>query len=252
MLDKNKLLDEIQGFAGIDNNTWQKDGLSSGITKILVTEILDRRSRRLARKYPFNFLERVYQTASMTKNSFSSSLSYGTISTTGTDVRVDSTGFFLEYPDTFLRIPAIRIDDAPVSFVKKSDFLLKKDEYVDSPAQRIAFRDYSDLKGKNRLSFKSTITSAEIELVAFAYPDDISSYPIDFYDYFKDIALLEILKEPRSTNLAALRATILSEFGQLEAELIAEYTRDVKIELVHGRVDELNMTYTEMSGGFIK
>lgn len=252
MLDKNKLLDEIQSFAGIDDNTWKLPGLTGGMSKILVTEILDRRSRRLARKYPFNFLERVYQTASMTKNAFSSSLSYGTISTTGTDVRLDSTGFFIEYPDTFLRIPAIRVNDVPVAFVKKSDFLLKKDQYVDGPASRIAFRDFSDSKGKNRLSFASSLTGNEIEMVAFVYPSDISSYPIDFYDYFKDIALLEILKEPRGTNQAALRATILSEFGQLEQELIAEYTRDVKIELIHEYNQELNMSYTEISGGYIK
>lgn len=251
-LDKEKLLEEIQAFAGIDHNTWKKEALSGGMTRVLVEEILSRRSRRLARKYPFNFLERIYQTASMTQNAFSSSIRYGLISTTGTDVRISSDGFFLEYPEKMFRIPAMRVDDVPVAFMKKSDVLLNKDKYTDTPNAKLAFRDYSDTKGKNRIAFLTTADDLEIELVGYVYPDDIESFPVDFYDYFKDIALLEILKEPRSTNMAAFRTTILAEFAQLEQELIAEYTRDVKIELVHEYNPECNMTYTELSGGYIK
>lgn len=252
MLDKEKLLKEIQAFTGIDDNSWKKDAFSGSISRALVEEILDRRAKRLARKYPWNFLERIYQTASLTNNQFSSSISYGTISTTGTDVRLSSDGYFLEYVDRIFRIPAIRVNDIPVAFIKKSDALLDKDRVRDTSGARIAFKDYSDLKGKSRISFLNSVSSLGIEMVAMVYPENIESFPFDFYDYFKDIALLEVLKESRSTNLAALRATILGDFKELEQELIAEYTRDLKIELVHEYNADWGMTYTEQSGGYIK
>ena len=252
MLDKEKLLAEIQAFAGIDNNTWMKDALSGGMSRVLVQEILDRRAKRIAKKYPFNFLERIYQTASMTKNAFNNAISNGTISTTGTEVRSDSGGYYLEYPEKMFRVAAVRIDDVPVAFMKKSDVLLNKDKYKDSPGAKIAFKDFSFTKGKNRISFLTTIASLEIELVGFVYPDNIEEFPSDFYDYFKDVVLLELLKESRSTNAAAIRAMIMSDFQQQEQELIAEFTRDIKIELIHEYNQDLNMTYTELSGGFIK
>lgn len=251
-IDKEKLLKEIKLFAEVDDETWKREGISGGITRVLVEEIIARRSKRLAKKYPFNFLERIYQTASMTSNVFNSALSHGTISTTGEDVRVSSDGYFLEYDHKIFRIAALRIDDVPASFVKRSDVLLDRDRYTNNPTVKFAFRDLSDSKGKNRVALFADASSSQIEMVCFAYPDDYASFPEDFYDYFKDVALLEVLKEPRSQGAAALRSLIKQEHLMLEQELIAEYTRDLKIELVHEYNQECNMTYTEQSGGYIK
>ena len=252
MLNKENLLLEIQAFAGIDNNTWMKDALSGGMTRTLVEEILNRRAKRLARKYPFNFLERIYQTASMTNNVFNSAIVNGTISTTGTDVRIDSGNFYLEYTDRIFRISAIRVDNTPVAFMHKHDVLLNRDKYKDSPNAIIAFKDHSTTKGKQQLSFLSTLSGLEIEMTCYVYPDNLEEFPFDFYDYFKDVALLEILKEPKSAGAAAFRATIGQEFGLLEQELIAAYTRDAKIELIYEYNSDLNMSYTELSGGYVK
>lgn len=252
MLDKETLLAEIQAFGGIDNNTWMKNALSGGMSKSLVIEILNRRAKRLARKYPFNFLERIYQTASMTDNVFNTAIRTGIISTTGEDVRIDSDNFHLEYTDRIFRIGGMRVDNTPVSFMHKHDVLMNRDKYNDSPYAIIAFKDHSPTKGKQQLTFLSTLSGLQIEMCAYVYPENIEEYPYDFYDYFKDIALMEILKEPKSAGLAAFRATIVSEFVQLEQELIAAYTRDAKIELVHEYNQEDNMSYSEISGGHIK
>ena len=252
MLNKENLLLEIQAFAGIDNNTWQKDALSGGMTKTLVQEILNRRAKRLARKYPFNFLERIYQTASMTNNVFNSAIVTGTISTTGEDVRIDSDNFHLEYADRIFKISAMRVDNVPVAFMHKHDVLLNRDKYKDTPSAIIAFKDHSPTKGKQQLTFLSTLSGQEIEMTCYVYPDNLEEFPFDFYDYFKDVALLEILKEPKSAGAAAFRATILNEFNMLEQELIAAYTRDAKIELVYEYNQEDNFSYTELSGGYIK
>ena len=146
----------------------------------------------------------------------------------------------------------MRIDNVPVSFMHKHDVLLNRDKYRTTPSAVIAFKDHSTTKGKQQLTFLTTLSGVEIGMTCYVYPENIEEFPFDFYDYFKDIALLEILKEPKNSGAAVFRATIQAEFNQLEQELIAAYTRDARIELIHEYNQEDNFSYTELSGGWIK
>lgn len=202
-IDVNKLLAETKILLAIGDEEWAKDGITSGITESLAREWIQQHTFFLVNKYKFQFLQRLYATTDTTPVTIA-------LTNSGTDIRLQDNVISVESgvigstttSSTLLEIAPLRD--------------LQTYNYLDTTSKVYAYWTLDHNDGTRILRFNSSQTSSgTITLVVLVYPDSITSFPADFYLWFKYMLILEGLLHKQSNNLG----DVMERYTQLATQM---------------------------------